>query len=173
MRDGPCSLFNRFNPHRMCIADVHFASISWTRPSPSARTPSARFYKSAGVIRMDQDDPRTGTLRPVWALTLDGRLVRTPANKLLTLPTQNMAMAVALEFDVQDLNILPYTMPMTTLATTAIDQISRSDVRKSSITGVLHACVQACSVARAAALSGESRDACPLPKCVCCLHSSR
>jgi len=29
-------------------------------------------------------------------------------------------------------------MPMTTLATTAIDQMSRSDVRKSSITGMTH-----------------------------------
>lgn len=98
---------------------------------------SKRFYKAAGVQKIDQDDPRTGTLKTMWSLTLDGRGVRTPANKLLTLPNKNMAMAIALEFDVQDLHILPYTMPMTTLATTAIDQISRSDVRKSSITGLL------------------------------------
>ena len=98
---------------------------------------SKRFYKAASVSELEQDDPRTGTQRKMWALTLDGRLVRTPANKLLTLPTKKMAMAIALEFDVQDLHILPYTMPMTTLATTAIDQISRSDVRKSSITGLL------------------------------------
>lgn len=89
------------------------------------------------MAKVDQDDPRTGTLKTMWALTLDCRLVRTPANRLLTLPTKNMAMAIALEFDVQDQHILPYTMPMTTLATTAIDQISRSEVRKSSIAGMM------------------------------------
>ena len=31
---------------------------------------------------MEQDDARTGTLKTVWALTLDGRHVRTPANKV-------------------------------------------------------------------------------------------
>ena len=98
---------------------------------------SKRFYKAASVTRVEQDDPRTGSLKTVWALTLDGRGVRTPANKLLTLPSENIAMAIALEFDVQDTHILPYTMPMTTLATTAIDQISRSDVRKSCIAGML------------------------------------
>lgn len=86
---------------------------------------------------MEQDDARTGTMKKMWALTLDGRHVRTPANKLLTLPTENMAMAIALEFDVQDLHILPYTMPMTTLATTSIDQISISHVRTTSIAGMI------------------------------------
>jgi hypothetical protein len=31
---------------------------------------------------VEQDDARTGTLKTVWALTLDGRHVRTPANKV-------------------------------------------------------------------------------------------
>ena len=31
---------------------------------------------------MEQDDARTGTLKTMWALTLDGRHVRTPANKV-------------------------------------------------------------------------------------------
>ncbi|EKX51237.1 hypothetical protein GUITHDRAFT_103155 [Guillardia theta CCMP2712] len=93
---------------------------------------SKRFYKQAGVQQVKQDCPRTGMLRTMWSLTLDGRGVRTPANKLLTVPTKDMAMAIAMEFDVQDLNILPYTMPLTTLATTSIDQISRSDVRQST-----------------------------------------
>ena len=55
---------------------------------------SKRFYKAASVTELEQDDPRTGTQRKMWALTLDGRLVRTPANKLLTLPTKKMAMAI-------------------------------------------------------------------------------
>jgi len=94
---------------------------------------SKRFYKAAGVQKVETDDFRTGSRRTAWSLTLDGRDVRTPANKLLTLPTEDMAMAVALEFEIQDLTILPYTMPITSLAVSAIDQLARSDVRKSAI----------------------------------------
>ncbi|KAJ1471820.1 hypothetical protein T484DRAFT_1976862 [Baffinella frigidus] len=95
---------------------------------------SKRFYKSAGVTESEQNCPRTGALQKAWVLTLDDRGVRTPSNKQMVLPCKNLAMAIALEFDVQDLNILPYTMPLTTLATTAIDQLSRAEVRKSAVT---------------------------------------
>jgi chaperone required for assembly of F1-ATPase len=47
-----------------------------------------------------------------WALTLDERGVRTPSNKEMLLPSMTMARTIALEFDVQDLHILPYTMPL-------------------------------------------------------------
>eukprot|EP00960_Hanusia_phi_P001037 28412-Hanusia_phi.AAC.13 len=53
---------------------------------------SKRFYKQAGVQQVKQDCPRTGMLRTMWSLTLDGRGVRTPANKLLTVPTKEIAM---------------------------------------------------------------------------------
>lgn len=53
------------------------------------------------------------------------------------MPNETMAMATALEFDCQDMHILPYTMPMTTLATTAIDQISRPPVRRHAIEGMM------------------------------------
>mmetsp|Transcript_40733 Transcript_40733/g.101898 ORF Transcript_40733/g.101898 Transcript_40733/m.101898 type:complete len:302 (+) Transcript_40733:2-907(+) len=98
---------------------------------------SKRFYGSAGVDRVTVDDPRSGAPITAFCLTLDGRQVRTPANKLLTLPNENMAMAIALEFDVQDLYIQPFTMPMTTLATTAIDQLTKPAVRKHSIEGMM------------------------------------
>lgn len=89
---------------------------------------SKRFYNKAWIDEIKVDDQRTGNATTAFCLTLDGRLVRTPANKLLTLPNEIMGMAVALEFDVQGANIHPFTMPITTLATTAIDQIAKSQV---------------------------------------------
>jgi chaperone required for assembly of F1-ATPase len=89
---------------------------------------SKRFYNKAWIDEIKVDDPRTGNATTAFCLTLDGRLVRTPANKLLTLPNEIMGMAVALEFDVQGSNIHPFTMPITTLATTAIDQIAKTQV---------------------------------------------
>ena len=89
---------------------------------------SKRFYNKAWIDEIKVDDPRTGNATTAFCLTLDGRLVRTPANKLLTLPNEIMGMAVALEFDVQGANIHPFTMPITTLATTAIDQIAKTQV---------------------------------------------
>ncbi len=53
------------------------------------------------------------------------------------LPTERLAMAIALEFDVQDVFILPYTMPLTTLATTAIDQISKPQIRQYALEGMM------------------------------------
>lgn len=98
---------------------------------------SKRFYSKAWVDTVTVDDPRTGMTMSQWCLTLDGRKARTPANKLLTLPNEALAVAIALEFDVQGAHIQPFTMPMTTLATTAIDQIIRPTVRKSSVDGMM------------------------------------
>jgi len=95
------------------VQSVHLHSFM-PLPKIQGRTESMhaetyiRFYKAAGVAKIDQDDPRTGTLKTMWSLTLDGRGVRTPANKLLTLPNKNMAMAIALEFDVQVLSLLSF-----------------------------------------------------------------
>jgi hypothetical protein len=67
---------------------AHPPSRGVPRACPPARLavgrfmPRCRFYKAAGVAQVEQDDARTGTLKTVWALTLDGRHVRTPANKV-------------------------------------------------------------------------------------------
>lgn len=73
-----------------------------------------RFWKAAGVVEAD-----TG-----FAVELDGRPVKTPAKRPLILPTQAMALAVASEWDAQDEQIDPSSMPVTKTANAALDKVS-------------------------------------------------
>jgi chaperone required for assembly of F1-ATPase len=72
-----------------------------------------RFYRETGVAAADGG----------YNVTLDGRAVRTPAKAPLTLPTRALAAAIAAEWDAQDSEIKPATMPLTQLASTAIDRV--------------------------------------------------
>ena len=58
------------------------------------------------------------------AIELDGRPVRTPARALLTLPTPQLAEAVAEEWRSVGDELDPRAMPLTGLANAAIDQIA-------------------------------------------------
>jgi chaperone required for assembly of F1-ATPase len=63
--------------------------------------------------------------RPVeggWGVFLDGRPLRTPAKRELTVPSEGLAEAIAAEWDAQETDIRPHTMPMTRLAATALDR---------------------------------------------------
>jgi chaperone required for assembly of F1-ATPase len=73
-----------------------------------------RFYKSVLV-------ESTGN---GFFITLDGRSVKTPAGKALTLPYRDAAEIVAAEWGAQAEIIRPHTMPMTQLANTALDRVS-------------------------------------------------
>lgn len=75
-----------------------------------------RFYKT--VATQVQADG--------WSVTLDGRPVRTPAGGALALPTETLAAAVAAEWQAQEAEIRPRTMPITQLAATALDRVSVS-----------------------------------------------
>jgi chaperone required for assembly of F1-ATPase len=57
---------------------------------------------------------------------LDGRVLKTPGRKPLSLPNMDLAIAVAAEWDAQTdtrNGIQPVNMPMMSLASTAIDQV--------------------------------------------------
>ena len=58
-----------------------------------------------------------------FTVRLDARLVRTPLKAALTLPTLEMARAVAAEWDAQTGLVKPQTMPVTRAANSAIDKI--------------------------------------------------
>jgi chaperone required for assembly of F1-ATPase len=73
-----------------------------------------RFYKTAAAVRRDD-----GT----FGIALDGRPLPTPARKPYTLPTEALADAIAAEWAAQDKDIRPSTMPLTTLAATALDRV--------------------------------------------------
>ena len=59
-----------------------------------------------------------------WGVALDGRPMRTPAKNELIVPTEALAAAIAAEWDTQQDEIRPATMPLTRLAATAIDRIA-------------------------------------------------
>ncbi len=77
------------------------------------RTTRRRFYK----------DARTASSEGGYGVALDGRLVRTPMGAPLSVANLRLAEAVAGEWEAQGEEILPHTMPITQLVTTAIDRV--------------------------------------------------
>jgi chaperone required for assembly of F1-ATPase len=73
-----------------------------------------RFYKNASV-----EEKEGG-----FALLLDGKTAKTPAQKRLVLPTRALAEAIAAEWAAQESEIDPAKMPLTRLANLAIDRVS-------------------------------------------------
>jgi chaperone required for assembly of F1-ATPase len=80
-------------------------------PGPADRK---RFYQSASAA-----EQKAGG----FAVTLDGRSVKTPAGRPLVLPTRALAEAVAGEWNAQGETIDPASLPLTKLANTAIDGV--------------------------------------------------
>lgn len=74
-----------------------------------------RFYKKAAAAAQDG----------AFAVMLDGRPVRTPGKGYLHLPTQVLAEAIAVEWEAQRETIKPATMPLTQLASTALDRVAK------------------------------------------------
>ncbi|KKC26135.1 ATP12 family chaperone protein [Sphingomonas sp. SRS2] len=73
-----------------------------------------RFYKTVSVEQLDGGH----------AIRLDGRAIRTPARAELVLPTSALGLSVAAEWDAQEENIDPRSMPLTGLANAAIDRVA-------------------------------------------------
>lgn len=84
-------------------------------PPPAGRPLPRRFYKSVGV---DGDGD-------AFVVALDGRPVRTPGRKALSLPTRALAEAVAEEWSAQDTVIDPSRMPLTRLVNSALDGVAQ------------------------------------------------
>ncbi|GAA6180008.1 ATPase [Shimia sp. NS0008-38b] len=59
-----------------------------------------------------------------YGVFLDGRAVKTPAKAALVVPTQVMAEAMAAEWDAQDGEVDPASMPVTRSANAAIDKVA-------------------------------------------------
>jgi chaperone required for assembly of F1-ATPase len=73
-----------------------------------------RFYRQAAVSAEDSG----------VSILLDGRPVRTPGRNLLRVPTEELAEAIAEEWNAQDETIDPHAMPLTGLANAAIDRVA-------------------------------------------------
>ena len=72
------------------------------------------FWKEVSVVPVDEG----------FAIQLDGRPVKTPAKKLIALPTRGLADAVAAEWAAQKDHVDPGSMPMTRTANAAIDKVA-------------------------------------------------
>lgn len=73
-----------------------------------------RFWKSAEVVSADGG----------YTVALDGRGIKTPAKAALVVPTKAMAEAIAAEWDAQEKEVDPETMPVTRSANAAIDKVT-------------------------------------------------
>ncbi|WP_128926325.1 ATP12 family chaperone protein [Bradyrhizobium guangxiense] len=80
----------------------------------AARTPlRKRFYKEAGVT--DAEDG--------FAITLDGKPIRTPSGRQVVIPSRELAEAVAAEWAAQGEAIDPSTMPLTRIANSVVEGV--------------------------------------------------
>ncbi len=60
-----------------------------------------------------------------FAIQLDNRPLRTPAKTAVIVPTERMAKAIAAEWDAQEGQIDPLSMPMTRSANAALDKVTQ------------------------------------------------
>lgn len=73
--------------------------------------------------RIPGENARDNTNGISWyGVTLDGRKVSTPMGQTLAVPSETLAYMIATEWDSQETDIQPSSMPLTTLACTALDQ---------------------------------------------------
>jgi chaperone required for assembly of F1-ATPase len=70
-----------------------------------------------------------GSVEGGWGVALDARTLRTPAGNALVLPTEALAAAIAAEWEAQQGDIRPATMPLFRLAATAIDRTAPQRAR--------------------------------------------
>lgn len=80
-------------------------------------TPIKKFYKLA----------EAGTAPGGHVIRLDGKLLKTPLQKNFILPNSDLAAAIAAEWQAQENEIKPATMPITQLAYTMIDKSMGDD----------------------------------------------
>ncbi|PJG52336.1 ATPase [Bradyrhizobium forestalis] len=80
----------------------------------SVRTPlRKRFYKEARVTEAEGG----------FAITLDGKPIRTPSGRQVVIPSRELADAVAAEWAAQGETIDPVTMPLTRIANSVVEGV--------------------------------------------------
>jgi len=81
--------------------------------------PAKRLYKAVGVEAVGG----AAEASPTFRILLDGRPIKTPRKRLLALPREALAAAIAAEWTAQGDLIEPASMPLTRIANTAIDAV--------------------------------------------------
>lgn len=112
-----------------------------------------RFYKLAEAARGEDGG---------FTVLLDGRPVRTPAKNVLSVPSEDLARALAEEWNAQESVIDPAAMPLTRLVNSALDGVAREvnavrdEIVKYAGSDLL--CYRAEGPERLVALQGDSWD---------------
>lgn len=99
---------------RAAVSPRRAMHVAAPLPSVAGRR---RFYRVVGVEAAPLG----------FRVLLDGRVLKTPQRRPLVLPSEALALAVAAEWDAQTdprRGIQPAAMPLTTLATTALDLVA-------------------------------------------------
>jgi chaperone required for assembly of F1-ATPase len=94
------------------------------------RTPQRkRFYAGAGVAEADGG----------FSVTLDGKPIRTPSGRIVTVPVRNIADRMAVEWEAQREIIDPLTMPLTRFANSVVEAVvDRADLVRDDVAKYLH-----------------------------------
>src|SRR6202166_2402675 len=94
------------------------------------RTPQRkRFYASAGVAEADGG----------FAVTLDGKPIRTPSGRIVTVPVRDIADRIAAEWEAQREIIDPLSMPLTRFANSVVEAVvDRAELVRDDIAKYLH-----------------------------------
>ena len=94
------------------------------------RTPQRkRFYASAGVAEADGG----------FAITLDGKPIRTPSGRIVTVPVRKIADQMAAEWQAQREIIDPLTMPLTRFANSVVEAVvDRAELVRDDVAKYLH-----------------------------------
>ena len=87
--------------------------MSMSKAKAENRELPKRFYKEVSL------QPGEGG----WSVLLDGRPVKTPAKRVLQVPSETLAQALAAEWSAQETVIDPFTMPITRILHVALDRI--------------------------------------------------
>src|SRR5712664_2168438 len=96
----------------------------------ATRTPQRkRFYAQAGVSEADGG----------FSVTLDGKPIRTPSGRVVTVPSRQIADAIAAEWEAQKDNIDPLTMPLTRFANSVAEGVvDRAELVADDVAKYLH-----------------------------------
>ncbi|XP_062382610.1 ATP synthase mitochondrial F1 complex assembly factor 2 [Sardina pilchardus] len=100
-------------PHQNLIHHLHNA-----RCYGMATTERRKFYEDVSISQGEGG---------MYEINLDRRKLKTPGGKLFTVPNEALAIAVATEWDAQKDTLKFYTMHMSTLCNTALDNPTQRD----------------------------------------------
>jgi ATP synthase mitochondrial F1 complex assembly factor 2 len=103
------------------------AGVDGTKSASGVQTNLPEKETMKALLRPHKQDPTARERGSHWfAVTLDGKIVKTPLGQTLAVPSENLAWAIAAEWDSQENYLRPAQMPLMTLVCTALDQTTAS-----------------------------------------------